>query len=221
MSGFTRKIAAEFLGVREDAGERAIKNAYRRLAVRFHPDKNQDNPEATEIFQLIGAAYEFLCRDHGIALQLYASEDFLYAAEEGDFDEVKALIEADIDISITDKWGFTALHKATQRGNWRIVEVLLQQPAGPRLATMTIKLGGSTALHLAAEKCHLEKHLRCMDLLLQCNHTPDLLNLKDRNSQATALEIAEKKLVNAKKVRRGREGRTASSRPAAAVPRQG
>lgn len=104
MSGFTRRIAAEVLGVREDSGERTIKAAYRRLAVRFHPDKNRDNPQATEAFQLIGAAYEFLCRDHGIGLQLYASEDFLYAAEEGDFEEVKGLIEADIDITITDKW---------------------------------------------------------------------------------------------------------------------
>lgn len=31
----------EILGVEKDADEQKIKNAYRKLAVRFHPDKNK------------------------------------------------------------------------------------------------------------------------------------------------------------------------------------
>mmetsp|Transcript_51733 Transcript_51733/g.105303 ORF Transcript_51733/g.105303 Transcript_51733/m.105303 type:complete len:209 (-) Transcript_51733:85-711(-) len=200
MSCSSRRMAANILGVREDAGERAIKVAYRKRAVAFHPDKNPDDPQATQFFQLIVAAYEFMCKDQGYTCcSLYATEDWLYAAEEGDLEEIEGLLDSDIDIFLTDRWGFTALHKAVQRGHWRIVDVLLKLPAGPRLASQTLKLGGSTALHLAAEKGHQEKHLRCLDLLLQSNHTPDLLLTRDRTGNATALEIAQKRLANARK----------------------
>jgi len=48
------------LGVRPEATSDDIRKAYRRLALRWHPDKNQDNPEATAKFQKISAAYEVL-----------------------------------------------------------------------------------------------------------------------------------------------------------------
>jgi len=48
------------LGVATDAGEAEIRKAYRRLALRWHPDKNPDNQDATAEFQKISAAYEVL-----------------------------------------------------------------------------------------------------------------------------------------------------------------
>ncbi|KAF4728465.1 hypothetical protein FOZ63_004044 [Perkinsus olseni] len=49
------------LGLTRSASEVEIKKAYRQQALRWHPDKNQDNiEEATERFQQIGKAYEIL-----------------------------------------------------------------------------------------------------------------------------------------------------------------
>jgi len=46
------------LGVPRDASTNQIKRAYRKLAMKWHPDKNPDDPTAQEKFQDIGAAYE-------------------------------------------------------------------------------------------------------------------------------------------------------------------
>ena len=48
------------LGVNKDASDSEIKKAYRKLAVKYHPDKNPDNSEAEEKFKKIGEAYEVL-----------------------------------------------------------------------------------------------------------------------------------------------------------------
>jgi molecular chaperone DnaJ len=51
----------EVLGVNRDADEEAIKKAYRRLAMKYHPDRNPDNPKAEELFKEAKEAYEVLC----------------------------------------------------------------------------------------------------------------------------------------------------------------
>lgn len=48
------------LGVEPTADENALKRAYRKLALKYHPDKNQGNEEAAEMFKKIGHAYEIL-----------------------------------------------------------------------------------------------------------------------------------------------------------------
>ncbi|MBX4180719.1 molecular chaperone DnaJ [Sodalis sp. CWE] len=48
------------LGVSRDAEERDIKKAYKRLAVKFHPDRNPGNSEAEAKFKEIKEAYEVL-----------------------------------------------------------------------------------------------------------------------------------------------------------------
>src|SRR5213595_295543 len=50
----------EVLGVGRSASEEEIKRAYRKLAVKFHPDKNPDDPHAEERFKELGEAYDVL-----------------------------------------------------------------------------------------------------------------------------------------------------------------
>jgi molecular chaperone DnaJ len=50
----------EVLGVSRDASEEEIKQAYRRLATRWHPDRNNGSKEAEEKFKAITEAYDVL-----------------------------------------------------------------------------------------------------------------------------------------------------------------
>ncbi|MEM8664128.1 MAG: DnaJ C-terminal domain-containing protein [Pseudomonadota bacterium] len=48
------------LGVSKSASESEVKSAYRRLAKRYHPDTNADDPKAQERFAEVNAAYEIV-----------------------------------------------------------------------------------------------------------------------------------------------------------------
>mmetsp|Transcript_31038 Transcript_31038/g.46072 ORF Transcript_31038/g.46072 Transcript_31038/m.46072 type:complete len:407 (-) Transcript_31038:150-1370(-) len=50
----------EVLGVERDADASTIKKAHRKLALKYHPDKNQDDESAAESFRIVQQAYECL-----------------------------------------------------------------------------------------------------------------------------------------------------------------
>jgi curved DNA-binding protein CbpA len=56
----SKKDYYEVLGVGRDASEEEIKKAYRKLAMKHHPDRNPDNPKAEEHFKEAKEAYEML-----------------------------------------------------------------------------------------------------------------------------------------------------------------
>ena len=57
----TKRDYYEVLGVSKDATEKDIKKAYRKLAFKWHPDKNPDNKkEAEEKFKEVNEAYSVL-----------------------------------------------------------------------------------------------------------------------------------------------------------------
>jgi len=55
-----KKDYYEVLGVNRDASEEDIKKSYRKLAMKWHPDRNPDNPKAEDHFKEAKEAYEIL-----------------------------------------------------------------------------------------------------------------------------------------------------------------
>ncbi len=69
----------EILGIAKGASAAEIKKAYRKMAIKYHPDKNPDNKEAEEKFKQAAEAYEVLSDDQKRARY----DQFGHAAFEG------------------------------------------------------------------------------------------------------------------------------------------
>ena len=63
MATTTKRDYYEVLGVNRDADEDAIKKAYRRLAMKHHPDRNPGDKGAEDKFKEAKEAYEILSDD--------------------------------------------------------------------------------------------------------------------------------------------------------------
>mgnify|MGYP001323817992 CR=1 FL=1 len=50
----------EILGVQKNASDDEIKKSYRKLAMKYHPDRNKDDKESERKFKEVSAAYEVL-----------------------------------------------------------------------------------------------------------------------------------------------------------------
>ncbi len=56
-------MACKVLDVDETADKKQLKKAYRQAAMKFHPDKNLNDPDANRKFTLVKCAYELLAED--------------------------------------------------------------------------------------------------------------------------------------------------------------
>uniref|UniRef100_A0A3Q3G5E3 DnaJ homolog subfamily C member 21 n=1 Tax=Kryptolebias marmoratus TaxID=37003 RepID=A0A3Q3G5E3_KRYMA len=82
------KCHYDVLGVKRDAGDDDLKKAYRKLALKWHPDKNLENAEeAAEQFKLIQAAYDVLSDPQERAWYDSHREALLRGGLSGDYED--------------------------------------------------------------------------------------------------------------------------------------
>ena len=86
MSSENKRDYYEVLGVSRDASQDEIKKAYRKLAMKYHPDRNPDDPNAAEKFKEATEAYEILSDPEKRA----AYDRFGFAGVHSDFASVNA-----------------------------------------------------------------------------------------------------------------------------------
>ncbi|XP_062252466.1 dnaJ homolog subfamily C member 5-like isoform X2 [Platichthys flesus] len=90
------------LGLERGATQEDIKKAYRKQALRHHPDKNPDNPEAAEKFKEINNANSILSDENKRKIYDEYGSMGLYVAEQFGDESVKLHF-------LVNKWWFKAL----------------------------------------------------------------------------------------------------------------
>merc|ERR1712130_204 len=84
--GATTKNYYEILGVGPTASRSEIKTAYYKLARKFHPDANPENPAAAKVFEQVSEAYSVL-RDEAKRGEFDADANFSAATDLGEFEK--------------------------------------------------------------------------------------------------------------------------------------
>jgi len=80
-----RKAACKVLEVSQDADKSELKKAYRKASMKYHPDHNQDDPDANKKFALVKCAYELLAEDKSCPELLEEINSWEVVLEEGKY----------------------------------------------------------------------------------------------------------------------------------------
>ncbi len=99
----TKRDYYEVLGVDRQADEQALKSAYRKLALKFHPDRNPGNKEAEEKFKEAAEAYGILSDTQKRAVYDQYGHEGLRGAPVPDFNSA---VFADFSDILGDFFGF-------------------------------------------------------------------------------------------------------------------
>lgn len=103
----TKRDYYEVLGVARDASDQEIKSAYRKLALKHHPDRNQGNTEAEEKFKEAAEAYAVLAdADKRAAYDRFGHAGVNAAGGPGGFDPTIFADFGDIFGGLRDIFGF-------------------------------------------------------------------------------------------------------------------
>ena len=122
----TKRDYYEILGLDKNAGKADIKKAYRKLALKYHPDKNKEKG-AEEKFKEISEAYAVLYDDekrsmydqygHAGIDQQYSAEDIFRGADFGDIFRNMGGIEDIFERFFGGSMGFGGRSSRRQRGS--------------------------------------------------------------------------------------------------------
>jgi ankyrin repeat protein len=109
----------------------------------------------------------------------------------GNIEDVKQLLEAGADASVSTEEGITPLHYAAASGNVEMTKLILQTPGGPGIGGETMMR--TTALHFAA----MSGHAKVVELLLKTPGGVDALEIKalDQTPRDMALEGGYSEIV--------------------------
>ena len=135
----------EILGVARDASVEEIKQAYRKLALRYHPDKNPGDKQAEERFKEVTTAYEILSDEKKRAEYDEQGRGGFERTHSGDFAdiEVEEILgrHADLFGSLFGSQ-FHARRPVAQRGHDLESEITLDFPTAARGGKVELTLGG-------------------------------------------------------------------------------
>ncbi len=107
MSGVAKRDYYEVLGVERQATEQQIKSAYRKLALKYHPDRNPGDKKAEEAFKEAAEAYAILAdRDKRAAYDRFGHAGVSGAAAGAGFDPTIFADFSDIFSGLGDVFGF-------------------------------------------------------------------------------------------------------------------
>ena len=111
----SKKDYYDVLGVTKSAGKDELKKAYRKLAMKYHPDRNPDDAQAAEKFKELSEAYEILSDDQ--KRQTY--DNFGHEGVNSSFTSSQGAADAFSDIFgdiFSDIFGGGSTSRASSRG---------------------------------------------------------------------------------------------------------
>lgn len=149
----------DVLGVSRNASEEEIKKAYRKLAVKYHPDKNPDDPGAEKKFKECAEAYEVLRDPEKRQRYDRFGHEGMRSSDFGGFRDVDDIFSAFGDI-FGGSFGGSIFEEVFSGGRSRSRGRSYTGTAGSDLK-IRLKLSLEEIAHGAKKKLKIKKYIRC------------------------------------------------------------